>query len=590
MAQQDITITDKDRKMAMEANKQALLRKIQNMPPHALAGFLDKERAALVPFLKRNARELYTENADQIDIKTSHAITLNALKRISLETADKISYEALGLEKTSPQVFAKQRIANEIKRAAQLQSAKAAGWGLIATPVKGLYNTVSGGVILIASPIIGIGKMGGHAFDFVHGLAGTSTFMRNAIASAGLAGLALWSIQPTSAAPYVQHMDTYRDAFKEACKKPHVFLASTANATYSLYFDTDKEHSIAKHTHDTMMMAARHGVPAVGMHLIGYFETGRFTAFQSKNSSASGPTQTIDSTKMLYMKNYGKKTFLYQDAKSRMDKGTASPLDESLVRSINAISSIPLETLNAQIKSKNYAGYVHDAMVHADTSAMAVELVTLDLLKKYPELAKPDVKLDRVVEIVTDYYAKDHFLGAGNHATLVMIANKTPQLSITNYNGVKKAYGDLTAANLQRIVEGNPALLKKDMTAPQALTAIRGNFQAFVQAPLKEFKSVYNPAITTLDLCLKDKGAGQDIPRTVTRLEGMLYDAGLMPLAKKFIGVAEPTAREGLKHIAKQFNGSPVLEEAKSTPAWVHGTLPPKRPDFGGGKPAPKTS
>jgi hypothetical protein len=533
MDEQDdkIEIDDNDRKRAYSVNRGILLDKLRKLSPANFHEFVKLHAQDLLPLYKRYAPALFDKKAEVLSLAELQKIQLAALQKITPAIVERIDMRTVGLERVEVEKFARERIAKLQKRKDELKRARDSAVLATTQIGKGLKNSASAPVLMTA----GLFKSGWNFYTAAVNilsagldLFGVSRVTRVAALGVTTAAIPVQLSAPVDATPYFARMYDVKGAFHQACT-PELLRGSAANVSYTMRFNTAHAHSPQKHAHDTMMMASKHGVPAIALHLISYLETGKFTDMKANNSTASGPFQIIKSTKILYLIQHGKETSLYKDAQQRMASSTASAQDLAVVRAVDAVSALPLEHLNKMVKAQKYPGYVHDALAITDLSAMAAELVAIDIAKKYPEIKNNGLSPEGIVRVMSRYYSGDHFLGRGNYDMLQTISLKNPSLSITDEKAMTAAYGAGTAKNMKNIVSLNPGLLKPGMTAGQALTTIDEKFRAFVREPLREFAQGYDPSKSTYELCLSDKGKSlkQQFPQSIPLYQSIMFDLRL---------------------------------------------------------------
>lgn len=573
MAQSNIEVlpTKRDRALAAQANLIALLRRTDQMGDPAFSDFVRQNYPALKPSLKRHAPDIFQPDTDP---EQALAVIRKVIGKLTPAAIDEIDYKALGLKKIQAEEFARKRFEREVARAMQKEDAKKKA--RLALFYMG--QSILAPVKLLSSPIHAAANVLGAALDSF-GMSQKARYAAFGILASTNVGLAA---MPVDATPYAAKMGSVQKVFHDACT-PAILKGSGANAAYAIHFNSLKPHSIERHVHDTMILAAHHGVPAIALHAIGYFESVRFTDNKADNSSASNYFMTIKGTQIRNMRTYGKDLIDYGQGVERIEAGTATLQDKSLVKAIDAIYTLGADDLERMVRQQKYPGYVHDALVKADVNGIAVQLIAMDLAAKKPELLNPALNARDIADIVTDYYAEHHFLGMGNYRLLNTIAIKHPKISITDQKSIKSLLGDDTNRRLQQIVESNPGLLKDGMTGSEALNSIKTKFRAYIDPVMRDFEKIHNPNATSYDYCLTDEARRGDIPKTISNYRAIGYSYGFdvdklgAAFYAKATGMLQPGQKIALEpetEIKKPSPGEPVMASLvrKNAP------VPPPRP------------
>lgn len=298
---------------------------------------------------------------------------------------------------------------------------------------------------------------------------------------------------------------TSRIAFHQACTPDVLTSNSPVIASFAVNFGSQAD-PVRYHAYLTAMEGAKHGVPPQALYLISHFETGGFRDVVANNSSASNLFQFIDDTKINYLKVYGQQTQLYIDAKKRISAGTSTNNDKLVVLAIDTVHKASLAGLRDALKKKTISGPVYDGLRLADTSTMAAELVSLDLIKKMPAIADENISPTEVLDLIADYYARDHFLGHGNYKRIMQQASTDNAVSLY-----------VAQPKLKNVILGNPGLLDTKMTAGESLAAIKSNFIRRVQGPFKEFVKAYDARKGVHDYCITDPSDKALLAQTMPR-------------------------------------------------------------------------
>lgn len=372
-----------------------------------------------------------------------------------------------------------------------------------------------------------------------------------AVLFGGLA--AVGSIDGVDSAPYAKEMTT-ADSFHAAClATPEMMNGNTPiNAVYAVEFDKAAQTERERMAQIVMNHGARHGVPAIALHMMSNIETARFTDVVSRSAdekktqgyTAEGYFQVIDSTKLTYMKAYGQDTFIYQEAKDRLNAGSGTLDDSLLVEAVDTVSSMSGESIKSALKNQKMDAPTFHAMTLAAEPLMQAELVALNMKHIMPEITNPALGPDEILAITERHYARDHFLGIGNYKRLEGMAETAPDEPI--------------GERFPGIVTANPGLLETDMTAGEALHNIEAKFSNFNQDPFQAFKAMYNQQASVTDICLTDE-AKSLIPDKISYIEAALHETGAYPWWEATMDKAQTTwyhltaAADTAQGMAKKF-------------------------------------
>lgn len=506
--------TTRDYKLAARVNLSAVLQRVGKMSDPAFADFFRQNYALLQPALKHLEPAIFKKDTSEAE---ALKLTRDAIARLSNDVVMNLDYKALGLKKVEAQEFARQRFQREVARALQKEEAKKKA----RLALRYLNETALMPFKIIGTPFGFAANLLGAALDAF----GVSKVARvTALAGLTTANAAMLAA-PVDATPYAAKLGSVQQVFKDACT-PVILAGMSANAAYTLHFNSTRPHSIERHVHDTMILAAHHGIPAIAVHAIGYFESARFTDSKANNSSASNYFMTIKPTQIRYMRTYGKGLIDYKEATQRIESGTAKRQDKAMVEAIDAIYTLSADTLERMVRAQKYPGYVHDALVMGDVNSIAVQLVAMDMAKKKPELLNPALNAKEIAGIVTDYYTEHHFLGIGNYRLLNTIAASHPTLPLTDQRGIRLHLGEDTQRRLLQVIESNPGLLKSGMNARQALESIQTKFRAYIDKPIQEFAAIHHPEKTSYDYCLTDMARRNNLPHSIPAYKAMGLDLG----------------------------------------------------------------
>lgn len=521
-ASPDIEITQKDRKEAARDNREALARKISGQKPSELAEYLFQNFDSLERVLPRGLdldEAIDTlRGGDKVKQQETKKFLSKAVSRLKDGTIEGLDLKKLGIKEASAADYSFKRerdSENRKKRNAEL---------LTATMLFGKFMASGAAVPLVvakntASTLWAAVKPARHLLKAsVH--IGRAYPKQTAIAlSAALAGAAGYGLSPVDSAPYLTKMNPeYAKAFSKACTPDILKGNSPLNAQYAIYFEPDGKNPRAQHAYHTMMSGARHGVPAIGLHFISYFETIGFREMMAQKSSASNPFQFLNETKLVYLKRYGAQTFEYQEAADRIATGTSKPSDHLLVNAIDAVRGTDETKLREMARSQRMPGSIYEGIRTADLSAMASELIALDIAKQKPGIKNPSNTPEQVLDMIVGYYDEHHFLGMGNYALLSKVAKKYPNLPLSDKTQLAKHVGEKDAGKITEFAKANPVFFKDNNTAPQALAAIKQKFVDFVKPEYQRFAASYTGTQSVSHVCLAESGI-KDIPETIPRYQ-----------------------------------------------------------------------
>lgn len=294
---------------------------------------------------------------------------------------------------------------------------------------------------------------------------------------------------------------------KQICTDDFMQSASLSDLVYATTFsETGNENT--EYAVDSVMAGFGHGVDLFIAHELSYMETLMHTDMMANNSSATSMYQFIDSQKLPYVKEHGKDTHAYIQAKERIaaGKSTIRQLsdDKLLVAAVDMVTDMSREELESIRQSKNIPGYIFEALGKINNGAFASEIVILDIKKNVPEIMDSNLSPDQKREILAKrYYPEYHNLGNYNYTAIATLESKFPQTTIQNSSAVL-ASGQVSA--LLRVAASNPSLVNVNMTGGEALNSIAENFKLRTDAPHNKFMEAYNKALsqnlTAIDLCV----------------------------------------------------------------------------------------
>ncbi|PZO86429.1 MAG: hypothetical protein DI626_06670 [Micavibrio aeruginosavorus] len=521
-ASPDIEITQKDRRQAARDNREALARKISGQKPSDLAEYLLSNFETFERILPRGADLDETidtlRGGDKAEQKKTKKLLGKAVSRLKDNAVEGLAFKKLGIKEASASdySFKREREAAKIKKQRGKLLSAAANVGKFATGIAAAH------IIVPAKAVQALGaavKPFGYLLKSMGQLAAAYPKPAALTLSAALAGAAGYGLSPVDSAPYLTKMNPeYAKAFSRACTPDVLKGNSPLNAQYAIYFEPDGKNPRAEHAYHTMMSGARHGVPAIGLHFISYFETIGFREMMAQKSSASNPFQFLNETKLVYLKRYGAQTFEYQEAADRIAARTGKPSDHLLVNAIDTVRSTDETKLREMARSQKMPGSIYEGIRTADLSAMASELIALDIAKQKPGIKNPSNTPEQVLDMIVDYYDEHHFLGMGNYALLSNVAKKYPNLPLSDKTQLAKHVGEKDAGKITEFAKANPVFFKDSTTAPQALAAIKQKFVDFVKPEYQRFAASYTGTQSVSHICLAESGI-KNIPETIPRYQ-----------------------------------------------------------------------
>lgn len=517
-----LIITPQDDSRAAAINKPVILRAIERTSLKAFEDFLGENVNQLTDILPKTMGHIETKK----DLSTAdvRAILVSALKKAPPELLTKLNIQEVVRKKslTSPERVAEKRQATEqrmeIFRTRRNDNFKGIftdigqGLGGIASIVTGstslratIPTAVSAALRLTVMP----------AAKLVGGVAAMGQVSRayGYTASAGALAVAGWgvSMPMMDPAPYMPLMSSPA-MMQEVCVENPVAQTSAANAVYVISDKISGTSDTEQLARSVMMHGAQHGVPAVALHYISYLETGKFRDTVANNSSATGFFQILDSTKMGYIKNHGKDTFLYKEAAQKIEDGTASNSDKLLVTTFDTIGRTKQDVLNAALEDQKLDPIQLHALTLAADPYVQADLVGASMAEMVPEIMEDGISSQKILELAAQYYAADHFLGMTTHRALSKMAVESPEETI--------------GAKFPNVVSRNKGLLGPDMTAAEALQNIQVEFTRYVQKPAQAFEASYDASRTPVDLCLTEE-AQKIFPDKISIFQASLYQSGL---------------------------------------------------------------
>lgn len=532
--QDQLVITAEDDKLAAQYNIGYIVAALKKCSDDKFMAFIDKNEAIVANVLMANAPHLFKDYAPNLTGRELKEMFIKNIQTADPQTILKLNTTGLVKQHklTSPETVAQTRQEKFERKEFRRQRRNENFMGAAGNIRDGLYDAG-----LMALSAAKFGFLGARALTnttilpaakilagTLHAIPASQGTKIKASLAVSATAAALLSAPVLDSDKMILDMNL-ENAFLKACT-PDIRNLSPANIAYALDFNASaQDHPRDAHAYQTMMAASDHNVPLIALHMIGYFESQKFSDMASNNSSASNPFQMIDTTKALLLHKYGQETSAYLSALERMGNEQASNTDKSLVLSFDAISKASMDTLNEAIKNQKMSGAIHDALAYADLSDVAAELIALDIKEKFPNITNPALSPEQIADITVQYYARDHFLGSKNYDLLSQMAKDRPDLSLTDSKAVQKSYDEPTAKRLAHIVEINPALLKKGMTAGEALSSIKSNFMDYVKKPYQQFAGNYTSDMNMRDLCLTDAGKAA-IPAKVSHLDIIAYEHG----------------------------------------------------------------
>lgn len=549
-----LVITEEDGKIAAQHNTVQITAAIKGCKDKIFEAFIEKNEELLAHAFKEKAPYLFKDHTSSLPLDQRKDLLIGLLEHAQAKTVFAINSNGLLNQRklTTPETVAQVRQDDFERAENRRQHRNQSFMGAAAHIREGLYDA---GVVALSAAKIGL--VGTRALakttvlpaakilaGAIHAIPASNYTKIKASLFATATAAALMSAPVLDSDELMLDMNL-ENAFLKACT-PDIRSMTPANIAYALNFNTNaQDHPRDAHAYQTMMAASDHDVPLIALHMIGYFESQKFSDMVSNNSSASNPFQMIDSTKALLIHKYGQETSVYKAAQAHIENGNASTTDKSLVLAFDTLAKTSMDTLNSAIKNQKMSGAVHDALAYANLSDIAAQLMALDIKEKYPDITNPALSPEQIADITVQYYTDDHFLGSKNYDLLLDMAEKHPDMSLTDSKTVQKAYSESVAKKLAEIVQKNPTFLKEGITAPEALKSIQTHFMSYVQEPYQKFAAHYDSSTKMRDLCLTDEGK-KVFPAKISQLDKIAYTHGF----------------DGLKGVLQSFTKSASLEES----------------------------
>ncbi len=463
----------KARLRAEKANMKMLLSAVLSAGPKAIHVFIDDNLDAIEAHRARAGQKPLHETLDEtiaaLTGKDKKAATAarDSLRAAAANFAEKsglsfmdIQHTVLGLKPLTPEEVQQSIDYNAAHDRLSGQHFMASLKTFAGTPMRmarpaalGLGKLLMGGAYLAASPLIGYhmftkGTM--HAFrGFAHKRRWNSA-KRMAVLAAPLAMFGAYVNIPQPAGPYAAMFAGDKltaDAFNAACRDPRVLNNGRLTAAFAVALHSDKK--VQNLHYLSALEGLSGGISPVAHYFVSAKETNGFRDVIANNSSASGPYQSILSTKLLWLSQYAKDTPTYQTAKARAG---SDPQSRAFVDSI--------DTLVADFR-KNPEGVRQDfkkgrvnlayqtAVNAANEPIFAGQIMTAELQSVAPYLSVDNLdgkSMKEVVQLIGRYY-QGHLLGGEGAAFLRYLNANAPETRMNNSGELARLYKKFRPGN-----------------------------------------------------------------------------------------------------------------------------------------------